>query len=151
VSPLPMIPSMSDLSFSPDGRCLACVLEDGTVVVYELATGQPRGTFGKKLPPAPRFPSQYNRFSRCAFSPDNKSLAQSDADGVVRLWDLATGKELAAFKGHAEVVNVLAFSSDGKRLASASDDSTVLIWDVSKIQRPMLAAKALTAAELEAC
>ena len=29
-------------AFSPDGRCLALDLNDGTVVVYELATMQPR-------------------------------------------------------------------------------------------------------------
>src|SRR5262249_3123728 len=38
-------------AFSPDGRCLALQMSDGPVTLYELATGQPRRTYGSKLPP----------------------------------------------------------------------------------------------------
>ena len=41
-------------AFSPDGRCLAVDRRDGTVMVYELAAGQLRRTYGSKIPPKPK-------------------------------------------------------------------------------------------------
>jgi WD40 repeat protein len=66
-----------------------------------------------------------------AFSPDGKKLATSGWDKVVRVWEAATGKELATLKGHeGEYVRSVAFSPDGKRLASVGGDKVVRMWDV---------------------
>src|SRR5437764_14900496 len=43
------------------------------------------------------------------FSPDGKLLASGGRNGVVRVWDAATGKELHTFTGHAETIRALAF------------------------------------------
>jgi Flp pilus assembly protein TadD len=64
-----------------------------------------------------------------AFSPDGQRLASASSDQTVKIWETATGKELLALKGHADVVDSVAFSPDGQRLASASNDQTVKIWD----------------------
>jgi WD40 repeat protein len=82
------------------------------------------------------------------FSPDGKTLAQADGDGVIHVWDILSGRALAAFKGHTMPVKALAFAPDGKTVASGSEDTTVLIWDVSKLARPAAPAKALQAADL---
>jgi WD40 repeat protein len=66
-----------------------------------------------------------------AFSLDGKLLASGHYGGSVWLWDLATAKERAVFKGHRVGVLSVAFSPDGKLLASGSYDRTVRLWDVA--------------------
>ena len=52
-----------------------------------------------------------------AYSPDGKTLATGGMDTTVRLWEVATGRELATLAGHPFSVERLAFSPDGKTLA----------------------------------
>jgi WD40 repeat protein len=64
-----------------------------------------------------------------AFNPEGTRLATACGDHTIRLWDVATGKEVCELRGHEAYVHAVAFSPDGTRLASASGDSTVRIWD----------------------
>lgn len=53
-----------------------------------------------------------------------------EAVGQVQLWDVTTGRPIAALKGHGRGVSKVAFSRDGKLLASGGTDNTIKIWDV---------------------
>jgi WD40 repeat protein len=45
------------------------------------------------------------------------------------LWDSASGKELAALKGHQGGIRKLAWAADSRRLLSGGDDHTLRLWD----------------------
>jgi hypothetical protein len=49
----------------------------------------------------------------------------------VKLWDVATGKELTALNGNTGRIYSLAFSPDGQVLASGTRDSMAKLWDVA--------------------
>jgi len=55
-----------------------------------------------------------------------------EAVGHIKIFSVATGKEVAALKGHAASVQTLAFSNDNMLLASGSEDGIIKLWDVAK-------------------
>jgi RNA polymerase sigma factor (sigma-70 family) len=63
--------------------------------------------------------------------------AQERFDPAIRIWELATGREVAVLKGHQGRNRGLAFSRDGRLLASCSvdfgpvKDSTIRVWDIA--------------------
>jgi len=67
---------------------------------------------------------------RCiAFSPDGKTLATGGGDSIIRLWDVATGKEISGPTGHENRVLSVAFLQGAKVLGTESEDGTVRLWD----------------------
>jgi WD40 repeat protein len=74
-----------------------------------------------------------NHVNSVAFSPDGKTLASGSLDQTVRLWEVATGKEILKFEGHQDPVCSVAFSPDGRHLASGHNNGTIFIWDVAAL------------------
>jgi len=53
----------------------------------------------------------------------------------VRVWDAATGKELATLTGHTGGVHCITISPDGKYLATGGDDKVVIVWNLTNNER----------------
>jgi WD40 repeat protein len=108
------------VAFSPDGALLAAAassgpwISTGYVKVWEVKSGKLVHT----LPDPAREPGPAT--AAVAFSPDGKLLASGGLDRAVRIWDVATGKELFRLPGHTRTVTGLGFSRNGKRLVSAT-------------------------------
>jgi hypothetical protein len=65
------------------------------------------------------------------FTPDGRILASAGESGDLRLWDLATGREVSNLRGHQSAMASVAFTPDGRQLASGSWDGTVRLWDLA--------------------
>jgi WD40 repeat protein len=112
----------SSVAFSPpDGATLAALSGNSTVKLWNLET---RANYADL--------DHDSDVTTMAFSPDRERLASGLNDGVIHIWDPATGKHLAAWKGHRGWVGAVAFSpQDGASLATkAGWDGLVKFWDV---------------------
>ena len=95
---------------APDGSWLATGSNDGTVRIWDAATGQERATLT----------GHTGRVKAVAVAPDGSWLASGSDDGTVRIWDMATGQERATLTGHTDRVTAVAVAPDGSWLASGS-------------------------------
>ena len=64
----------------------------------------------------------------CSFrrteSADRSRIVTASGDKTARIWDAASGKEVAVLRGHGDAVRSAAFSPDGSRVVTASSDKT---------------------------
>jgi len=110
-------------AFSPDGMTLIVGGWKGNVKVFDLFSGQLKGTLDWPHPnPAV-----------IAFSRDRKQFALADAgdrSNNIGIWDLASGKLLHTFDGPGNWgVNGMAFSPDGHLLGVATPIG-LEVWDL---------------------
>jgi WD40 repeat protein/tetratricopeptide (TPR) repeat protein len=148
-----------DVAFSPDGRRIVSAGAEGTVKVWEAATGDVLKTF-----------SGHGDFvESVAFSPDGGRIVSSSKDGTIRIWDtvidrervvlnpkdgggratfspdgtrilskrgglriwdIATGTRLVTLPGWSDFASV-ALSPDGKRIFSCSWGGKIRVWDAA--------------------
>ncbi|MFH0901743.1 MAG: WD40 repeat domain-containing protein, partial [Pseudomonadota bacterium] len=118
------------VAFSGDGSLIATGNGDGTVRLWEAASGTPRGEL---------FSGHTDSVRGLAFDPSSQMLVSASLDRTVRLWDARTGQSTLTFRGHNSEVTSVAFSPDGRLVVSAGFDQTVSLWQAST--RSELAAK----------
>lgn len=63
-----------------------------------------------------------------AWSPDGQTLAGGTFEGLIKLWNVRTLREVGTLRGHSSMVTALAFSPDGRHLVSASIEGTTHRW-----------------------
>jgi hypothetical protein len=102
-------------------------------IVQELESKLPGARVfaqGVEVANAALFHTHSGSISSVAFSPDGKLLAVAGAGKIIKVREVATGKELAALTH--DWVGSVAFSPDGTLLASAAtiNDRVVKLWEV---------------------
>jgi WD40 repeat protein len=107
------------MAFSPDGSRLASAA--GYVAkVWNL------GGPGEPL----EIPGHRGWIWSVAFSPDGRTLTTGSSDRTTRLWDVETGRQLAAYDWHAGKIHSVAFAPDGMSVAAGAESGAVVLWDV---------------------
>ena len=109
------------LQFTKDKSKLLSISRDGSVRLWDLATGQPTLTL-----------ETINRQDIVArLSPDEtKILASSDNFYTLTLWNVANGQPLAKLHGHGvEGIYAAAFSPDGSQIATADGKGAIFLRD----------------------
>jgi WD40 repeat protein len=124
VMPAPSGP-VSAVAVDPSGAQVAIGggrnVDAGFAVVRDLRSGDPiqRLAIPGGVPVA------------AAYSDDGRRLAVGSLDGIVTVWNPATGKRLAALTGHTGPITDISFNAQGTRLLTASGDTTAKIWDLN--------------------
>lgn len=112
-------------------RMLALGLEDGATGLWDLSTGKERRLDTKHV--GTRKGSGYGTFA-VAFTPDGNKLATGGRDDLVKVWDVASGRNLHILKRHHTWVESLAVSPDGRTIASSGQDGLIRLWDAASGQ-----------------
>ncbi|KIW24842.1 uncharacterized protein PV07_10530 [Cladophialophora immunda] len=101
---------VNHIAFSPDGVQVASASDDGSVRVWEVATGDCRYILGV---------SDETAVKSVAFSPNGAQVASAASDEMVRVWDLRTGDCRHTLHTSPIPVRSAVFSPDGSRVALA--------------------------------
>jgi WD40 repeat protein len=128
------------LAFSPDGKRLAsgtfryralnAVTYSPELKLWDLKTRQAVLEF-----------SLQENIGSLAFTPDGQRLmAPAGRTGVIKIWDVRTGKEDTCFGPAIPAIEQLALSPDGKRIATPGANGAVYIWDAATGQRLLILA-----------
>jgi len=132
---------ISEPAFSPDGQTIAVSDVLGKIHLANVP--------GKRLTMAFTAEKIYNPningmstidIDSLTFSQDSKLLACGSEGGIIRIWDVVTGRNVSTFSINssgsgntaARPVKTLVFSPDGKTLATSDNaDSALTIWDTA--------------------
>jgi WD40 repeat protein len=113
-------------TFSPDASLIAAAGEDGLAQVWRAD-----GTPVQRL----RHPQRVNAVG---FLAAGTQLATASGDGLLRIWDVATGRETARRRGHADGIMALAIRPDSAAVVTGSDDETARVWNATDDGEPLL-------------
>jgi WD40 repeat protein len=111
-----------NLASSPDGALVATSSYDGSVRLFDVQTGEPRGAYmlGKERIPA------------VAFDPRGGELAAVTQNGKLLFVDRASGKVLRSIQAHTTWIQDVEYRRDGTRILTVGrQDHTARVWNVA--------------------
>jgi WD40 repeat protein/uncharacterized protein YecT (DUF1311 family) len=115
---------IASVTFSPDGRYALSGSWDGTMKLWDVATGKEIRTFKE---------DDDVSVHAVAISRDGR-YALSGRSGGLKLWNVVTGEKIRSFDGHRGIESAVAFSPDGRYAlsgGSVSDNNALKLWDVA--------------------
>ena len=114
--------SIHTVAFDYEGEKIAFGDRSGNLIIISAQSGRVIQTLK----------AHSSRVLDLEFSPDNRSLATSGLDGVIKIWNMTDLKDLPVeIREHESWVEAITFSPDGNNLLSTSNDGNLIfIWPV---------------------
>ena len=107
--------------FSKDGSLLAASTTGGDLYLIEWQSSRIR-----------KISSAHSKGAYTVdFGPESRVLASGGGDGMVRLWDAASGIKIGEMGRHNDRIHSLAFEPSGRGVVTAGDDLTIRVWDAN--------------------
>jgi len=123
-------PDIAVLAWSPDGQRLAGGSADGSISLWNLATGENRVLIGHS-----------STILDLAWSPDSARFASAARDSVVIVWDAASGEQVGELAAEGQALT-LTWNPDGSQIAvgyGIGDDpvyigsGAIRVWDATSL------------------
>jgi WD40 repeat protein len=111
------------LALSPDGKSVALTLGEDGFLLCSLPGRTSR-----------RLTAHFDQGKWAAFSPDSRLLATASSDATIKLWQVASGRELATLRGHLTGVSAVAIATDGRTLVSIEPQQGLRFWDIPTLR-----------------
>jgi WD40 repeat protein len=108
---------------TPDGKLLASLADDRTVVVWELPAGRQIRAYQTE--------TSAKKGSCLAVRPDGRQIAAGFESGQIRLFPLANADDHRTFGENKEKLMTAAYSPDGKQFATAGGDTVVRVYETA--------------------
>jgi WD40 repeat protein len=125
---------LSAAAVSPDGQTFAAAREDGSVLILDSGTLEPRTELEARdqIGYLPMGGTMTNAFS-LEYAPDGRRLVVSYASGSALVWDLPARDRVHELRGHSDLLLRATYACSGKRIVTSSRDYhrevSVIVWD----------------------
>lgn len=122
---------VKSVCLSADNKYLCCGSVNSKVLVWEVATGRGIASLDART----------GHVQAVAFSPDGKMVVSTaDDDGGLRMWEVATGKQVWRDKPKDKrpTVTCLKFTPDGKKVVCGTQDHLIRIVDWNGKEEPVV-------------
>lgn len=116
-------PEVTAAAISPDGsRVVAATSADKQFHVFDPESGARTRSFA----------AGPDDITCLKFLPDGQRLLSGGKDSMLRLWDVVTGHQIHALRGHLAAITCLDVSHDGRMAVSGSLDGTARLWSLDR-------------------
>ena len=122
------------MAFRPDGRTVIVGCTNAQILLLTMPQLSPLARDARYRLTL-KHPGKMRNLSlepkQVVFSPDSKTIAFATGASHVKLWDVATGKEVALLGGQRHGIAAVAFSPNGKTLATSAPSEPAQLWDLA--------------------
>jgi WD40 repeat protein/energy-coupling factor transporter ATP-binding protein EcfA2 len=120
--------ALGQIDVDPEQSILIALEANESAITFESEDALRQALLGSPLRAVLR---GHRGFVSAQYSSTGKTIVTGGGDGTARVWDAASGQELAILRGHEDVVANVQFSTDGRHVVTASWDGTARVWDAA--------------------